>query len=150
MQDVILTIVIQTSIIIALGYFAYRFLAKKISETIEVIVETLFAQPMVKGSMSVLGKKGAEAKHDKERVERIATQVLDGPQLQGWKTIAKTALGIDVDEMIAEEGAVNTLTALKSIGDTLGIDIPGLIAQGPGAFNPTSDAGKTTGQHLRG
>lgn len=150
MYDVIYTVVVQTAIILGLLYVGYRFLARKIGATIEGIVQSFLEKPLVKGSMSVLGKKGNESQSQTRMAENIATKFLSNPKIQGWKMLAKSMLGIDVDEMIAEEGAVNTIAGIKTLGDTLGFDFVALMTQGSPGIMANPESGKTSGQYLRG
>jgi microsomal dipeptidase-like Zn-dependent dipeptidase len=128
--DIILTVGLQSVILVVLGFFAYRFLARQINDTISAIVENFFSEPLVKQSMSVLGKKSGEVRAEKATVDKMAKQVLNSPNLAGYKMLGKQLLGIDVDEMIDEEGAMNTIAGLRTLAQALGIDITQMIGQG--------------------
>lgn len=137
----------------AIGFIGWIIIKREINSTIGAVIDSfteVFMDPQVKRSMSILGKESGRIRAEKVTTDAIATQVLNNPNIQGWKMIAKSALGIDLDEMIEEHGAVETLAALKQIGDTIGINIPDLIIQGTKGLNTTTDSGKTTGQYLKG
>lgn len=138
---------------IGFGLIAYYLLKRQINETIGAVMEGftgMFLDPQVKRASTILGKESGRVRAEKATTEDIAQQVLSNPQIQGWKMIAKTALGIDLDEMIEEHGAVETLAGLKQIGETLGIDITQLLVQGAKGINTTTDKGVTTSQYLKG
>jgi hypothetical protein len=137
----------------AFGFIAWIVLTRQINTTIGAVIDNfveIFADPNVKRAMTIMGKESGKVRAEKATTEAIAKQVLDNPNIQGWKMIAKTALGIDLDEMIGEYGAVETLAALKQIGETMGINIPELITQGTKGLNTTTESSNTTGSYLRG
>lgn len=99
---------------------------QKIQGAIDQLGEALnevFARPVVKASMTNLGKQGGAAMQQKSIMNKMAMNVLDGPKLQGLKMVAKQALNIDVDEYIEEHGPIATLQAAQGIGDLMGIDV---------------------------
>lgn len=142
--------------LLAIGIFAFIIsfpLKKQVNQTIDGFLELFvgqFLDPNVKRAMTIMGKESGRVRAEKATTEAIATQVLDNPNIQGWKMIAKSALGIDLDEMIGEYGAVETLAALKQIGETLGIDIQSLLIQGTKGLNTPSPSGSTSGSYLKG
>ena len=149
-------IIIEVQLIITLlcfGILAYFLLRRQINETIVGIMELFtgaVTDPKVTRAMTILGKEGAQVRAEKATTEDIAMKVLSNPNIQGWKMIAKSALGIDLDEMIEDHGAVETLAGLKQLGDTLGIDIASMITQGAKGLNTTTESSSTTGFHLKG
>lgn len=139
--------------LVGIGSIAYLIVKREINVTIGAVIDEftgLFLDPQVKRSMTILGKESGKVRAEKATTDAIATQVLNNPNIQGWKMIAKSALGIDLDEMIEEHGAVETLAALKQIGETIGINIPDLIIQGTKGLNTTTESSRTTGQYLKG
>jgi hypothetical protein len=99
----------------------------------------IFEKPLVKGSMTVLGKKSGEKRHNAAMVDRIATDVLDSPKVKALKLGAK-AFGIDVDAYIEEFGAVDTLQAFAGASELLpGFDLGSLLGgNGAGVVEPVN------------
>lgn len=100
----------------------------------EVLIQ-IFEKPVVKASMTQLGKKGGAAMQQKSLVNKMAMDVLDGPKFAGLKMGAKTLLNIDVDQYIEENGAVATLQAAQSLGQMVGIDVTQLMSGGMNGAN---------------
>lgn len=139
----IATIILVTS---GIGYYLLnrRFnltlalIDVRIQDAIDQVFSALgeiFEKPLVKGSMKVLSEKGHITQSNNALVNRMATDVLDGPKFAGIKLLAKQALNIDVDEYIEENGAVATLQAAQSLGQLVGIDITQALASGLNGAN---------------
>lgn len=157
MQSVIEALGIQVALFAVtsiLGYLVImrekRFILVSIDEKIQAAIDQLgealnevFARPVVKASMTQLGKQGGAAMQQKSIMNKMAMNVLDGPKLSGLKMIAKQALNIDVDEYIEENGPIATLQAAQGIGDLIGIDIMQALSGGLNGANfsvgPESD-----------
>ncbi|GAI29261.1 unnamed protein product, partial [marine sediment metagenome] len=78
---------------------------------------------------TVAGLMSGKARGDNAMIDKIATDVLNGPKLTAIKAAAKMGLGIDIDSYIEEDGAVKTLENIQGLAGLLGIDI-GSILQG--------------------
>jgi len=106
-----------------------------VGEAIGVVLEQIFEKPVVKASMTNLGKLGGAAMQNKSIINKMATDVLDGPKFAGLKMAAKMGLNIDIDQYIEENGAVATLQAAQSLGQMVGIDVTQLMAGGLNGAN---------------
>ena len=107
-------------------------------------------EPNVKRAMSILGKESGKVRTQEAVTNKLATQVLSGPQLAGLKMAAK-AVGIDLDDMIEEYGAVETIQGLSQLGSMLGIDVSQLLSSGiTQGINTQQGVSKTTGEYLKG
>jgi len=153
MINIILTVLIQTVVIVVIGIFAYRKLKLDLSDTIDGVLDMfsgIFEKPLVKQSMSVLGKKSAESRAEKRVVDDVATQILDSPQIAGYKMMAKEALGVDIDGMVEEYGAPQTLMGIQQILGMLGIDLTSALSGGLGkGLNITTGSGNTINPYMK-
>lgn len=111
-------------------------------DTLGEVFEGIFEKPIVKKGMSIIGSQGGQAKAERGLVERIATDALNGPQFAAIKMGAKSVLGIDVDQYVEENGAMNTLAAVKQIAGALGIDVNKALLNG---FGDLSAPGSSSG-----
>lgn len=84
--------------------------------------EEIMSQPLVKGAMTNLGKKGGEARAENILVDSMAGDILDSPQFAAGRAIAE-GLGIDIDGYIEKNGALKTIAAAKQIAAVAGIDL---------------------------
>lgn len=161
MQTEILTLGVQVALFVITSILGYRILMKekreilahvegfvdsRIQTGIDEVGEVLgqiFEKPIVKASMTNLGKLGGAAMRDKSLINKMATDVLDGPKFAGMKMLAKQALNIDIDQYIEENGAVATLQAAQSLGQLVGVDISQVMSGGLNGANlsvgPESD-----------
>lgn len=135
------------------GVIVYFLLKKEINETIMGFIEIFtgtVTDPKVTRAMTILGKESGKSRAQDATTEALAQGVLSGPNLAGIKLAAK-GLGVDIDGMIEEYGAVETLAGAKQLGDMLGIDILGVLSQGlTQGINTPQASGKTTGEYLKG
>ena len=97
----------------------------------------VFTSPLAKRAMSIIGNKGGASKAQTAVMNKMATDVLDGPQLAGMKMMANQLLGIDIDKYIDQHGPVNTLQAIQQFAPIMGIDlskisVEGLMGNSPG------------------
>lgn len=107
------------------SFFTFRKVKQEIYSFGDQLLEgfgDLFTTPTVKKAFSILGKQGGEAKAESGLVEKMALDVIDGPQFAAIK-LAASGLGFDLDGYIEEHGALKTLQAAKQLGSILGIDI---------------------------
>lgn len=153
MQTEFIAVGIQVAIFIVTSILGYKVLMRE-KRDILVHVETfvdsriqagiddvgevlgqIFEKPIVKRAMTDLGAKGGAAMQNKALINRMATDVLDGPKFAGLKMAAKMGLNIDLDQYIEENGAVATLQAAQSLGQLVGIDITQALAGGLNGAN---------------
>lgn len=149
MLDILQTVALQTVIILGMAGVGYILLKRYINAVVDQIADLLteiFQGGPVKHAMSVMGQKSGESKKQKAMVDKIATQVLDSPNLAGLKMLGKQ-LGIDVDAMVEEEGAVETLSGIQQLAGMLGIDISKFLTQGAKGLNITT-GGNSTNPYL--
>ena len=105
----------------------------KIQTAIDEVGDALgqiFEKPIVKASMTNLGKMGGAAMQNKSIINKMATDVLDSSKFAGLKMVAKQVLNIDIDEYIEENGAAATLEAAQSLGELAGIDVLKVLTDG--------------------
>ena len=114
--------------------FALATLSQVIDEKIQVTIDEvsgvfgeIFEKPNVKKAFSIIGSQGGKATADNAMMDKIATDVLNGPKLAGIKTVAKMGLGIDIDSYIEEDGAIKTLQNLQGLGELIGVDITSVL-----------------------
>ena len=149
MQSELLTVGVQVAIFVVtsiLGLLVYRrekrcilaAIDSKIQMAIDNVGEALhevFAQPIVKGAMTTLGKQGGAAMQHKAITNKMALDVLASPKMSALKLLAKTTLNIDVDQYIEENGAVQTLGAAQELAGLVGVDLNQLMAGGLNGAN---------------
>jgi len=92
------------------------------------IMETLF-NPMMKTGAKILGEKSGHTRAVKAVMKESAQGILQGPQLSGLRMIA-SQVGFDIDQMIEDHGAVETLAGLTQLLSMLGIDAKQLMEGG--------------------
>lgn len=105
-----------------------RYIDDTINSVTDVILENV-TSPMAKRAMSILGTKSGEVRGQTAMVDKIATDVLNGPKMGAIKLGAQ-ALGLDLDGYVEEHGAMQTLQAMQSVAGMLGIDINTMLAGG--------------------
>lgn len=114
-----------------------KVIDNKIQMTIDGIggqLEEVFGDPMVKRGMSLIGSQGGQANADKTLQNKIAMDILNGPQFAGLKIIAST-LGLNVDEYIEDHGAKSTIEAINSLSGLIpGMDLGSIMK---GGMNPS-------------
>ncbi len=76
-----------------------------------------------------------------------AEQFLSGPKMAGLKMVA-SQFGFDIDSMIEEHGAVNTLMGLQQIAGMLGIDIMQIAEQGLGSLTKGLNTKNVDNRHV--
>lgn len=153
MQSEVLALGIQVAIFVVTSILGYRILMREKREIlahVETFVDSriqagiddvgealgqIFEKPIVKASMTNIGKLGGAAMQNKALINRMATDVLDGPKFAGLKMAAKMGLNIDIDEYIEENGAVATLQAAQSLGALIGIDVTKIMNDGLNGAN---------------
>lgn len=157
LQGDIVTIGVQVGLFLITslgGLLLYRREKRAILASIDERIQTaindvaealglIFEKPIVKASMTNLGKMGGAAMQNKSIINKMAMDVLDGPKFSGMKMAAKMGLNIDIDQYIEENGAVATLQAAQSLGQMLGVDVSQLMSGGLNGANlsvgPESD-----------
>jgi len=72
--------------------------------------------------MSIIGKKGGDAKAQNAIKSRVAKAFID-KNYGVMKIAAEKFLGLDVDELIDDYGAENIIGALREFLPQLGIDL---------------------------
>ena len=122
---VVILLVAQTAGAIIMLPVTRWLLKREIYDMVEDLANVLFG----KSKMSELGVKSGEKRKEKAIMDQVASDVLDGPKLAGLKMAAK-AIGIDVDEYIAEHGAADTIKSIASLGQMLGINVTDLLSSG--------------------
>jgi len=111
---------------------ANRMIQRKLQNVLDSlggVFSEIFEKPAVSRAMTVLGKKGGEARAETAVVGKIASDVLNGPKFAGLK-MAASALGLDIDSYIEEHGALATIQAMQSLGGMLGININDVLSGG--------------------
>jgi len=138
----ILTIAIPVVVYIITSILGYRLLLKTMDERIQMAIDgvgealgEIFEKPLVKQSMSMLGQASGKVRGDNAMMDKIATDILDGPKLKAIKAAAKIGLGIDIDSYIEEDGAVKTLENLQGLASLIGFDIGQVMAGGLNGAN---------------
>jgi len=138
----ILTIAIPVVVYIITSILGYRLLLKTMDERIQMAIDgvgealgEIFEKPLVKQAMSMLGEKSGKVRGDNAMMDKIATDILDGPKLKAIKAAAKIGLGIDIDSYIEEDGAVKTLENLQGLASLIGFDIGQVMAGGLNGAN---------------
>lgn len=153
MQSELVTVTVQVGLFLItsiLGLLIYKREKRAILAYIEKFVDSkiqaaiddvggvlgqIFEKPIVKASMTNLGKMGGAAMQNKAISNQMAIDVLNSPKFEGLKMAAKMGLNIDIDQYIEEHGAERTLQSAIGLGDQLGIDIMGLLAGGLNGAN---------------
>ena len=104
----------------------------KIQMAIDDVGDTLQAvfKPVVKASMTQIGKQGGAAMKHKAITTQMATDILSSPKVNALKMAAKMGLGIDVDAYIEENGAIQTFGAAQELAALAGVDLMAILAGG--------------------
>lgn len=138
----LLTIAIPLVVYIITSIIGYRLLIKSIDQRIQIAIDgvgealgEIFEKPLVKQSMSMLGQASGKVRGDNAMMDKIATDVLNGPKIAAIKAAAKMGLGIDIDSYIKEDGAVKTLENLQGLASLIGIDIGSFMQGGLNGAN---------------
>lgn len=144
MQNELLAAGVQVIIFpvtLILGLLVYRREKRNILATIDDKIQMaidqvgealglIFEKPIVKASMTNLGKLGGSAMQDKAVTNKMALDILSSPKFEGLKMAAKIGLNIDIDQYIEENGAERTLQSAIALGNQAGIDVMGLLVGG--------------------
>lgn len=104
--------------------------------------EGILSQPIVKGAMTTLGKKGGEARAEGILVDQMAVDMLDSPQFAGY-IMGAEALGLDISGYIEKHGAVKTIAAAQQLASMAGIDLMNIDLSSlskPGGGSPGSSS----------
>lgn len=143
LEEAVAILIVVQIIGAIVSYLVFKREALGIIGEVAEILTSIFEKPTVKGAMSVLGKKSGEVRHDQARSDKLAMQILSSPKISGIKMIAKQTLGIDIDEMIQEEGPSDTLSSIIELGRMMGIDVMSLISEnlsGSGSSSSSQDS----------
>lgn len=125
-EEAVVILLVAQSVGAVLGIILSRWvLRREIYNFVDELADTLFG----KAKMSNLGTISGEKRHAKAMMDKMATDILDGPQLKGLKGIA-SMIGIDIDEYIQEHGAAETISTATSLANMLGIDITKVLTEG--------------------
>lgn len=103
-------------------------------------LEEVFTAPMAKRAMSIIGKQGGNSASQSGLVDKMAQDILNGPQLAGIKMIG-SALGLDIDGYLEDHGAMNTLAAIKQFAPMMNIDLGNVAVEGLSAFQGNNPSG---------
>ncbi len=103
--------------------------------------------PMISAGASVLGMKSGDNRATRAVANEAAEQFLSGPKMAGLKMVA-SQFGFDIDSMIEEHGAVNTLMGLQQIAGMLGIDIMQIAEQGLGSITKGLNTNRSDKRHI--
>ena len=107
--------------------FLSIFLIYRIGSMLKKTLAGMFTDPMVKKSMTVLGKMGGDRKSINAAKEKMAKDLIN-KQYGKYKPIVEAVAGIDVDEYLEEHGALNVLEAVREFAPVLGIDLQNIGA----------------------
>jgi len=149
--ELVLTIFLQSIIVAGLFYAFYRTLSKRLEMTFEELgglFGDIFEKPNVKRAMTILGKQSGAVRANQATVNDMATQIISGPKFAGLKLGAK-ALGVDIDSMIEEHGAMEVMAGAQQIAGMLGINITDLVSGGLGNPLNMSNNPKISNPYLR-
>ena len=164
MQVELMALGVQVGLFVITSILGYRILMRekreilasiddKIQMAIDDVGEALqevFAQPIVKASMTNLGKMGGAAMKHKAISNKMALDILASPKMSALKMAAKMGLGIDIDQYIEENGAIETLGAANELGQLVGIDVMSIITGGLNGANLAVGPEANGGYHLPG
>ncbi len=103
--------------------------------------------PMISAGASVLGMKSGDNRATRAVANEAAQQFLSGPKMAGLKMIA-SQLGFDIESMVEEHGAVNTLMGLQQIAGMLGIDIMQIAEKGLGGLTKGLNTNRSDSEHI--
>jgi len=140
---------IATALVIISSFTGILFLGLKLFERrLYTIVDSIgdmfsgiLTQPAVSRAMGILGSASGEVRGKNAMAEKLATDILNGPKFGALK-MGASALGINIDDYIEENGAMNTITGLQSIAGALGININDILSSGAaGLTSPESNSG---------
>lgn len=142
-MDVLVTIIniLVTSVLSALfTAISLRWVFSKISGSISSLTHL---------GGKIAGEASGNMRATKAVREDLAEGFLGGPNLAGLKMIAGQ-FGFDIDTMIEEHGAENTLAGIIQILQMVGIDPMKLLSQGLGGItkNLLGGSGTTSSEGL--
>ena len=126
------TVTIQTLLIVFLGNRFLKFAFDK--------VQAVFAAPTMQKAFGILGGKSGESRRNKALESEIATGIIN-KMIGPFKLIIEKVVGINIDEMIEEYGAMEVLNTLQTFLPMLqkagmNLDLQSIIAQVTGQQQP--------------
>ncbi len=124
----LLNVVLTSALTAALIFLSFRWILNKIFN------------PMISAGASLLGQKSGSNRATRAVTNEVAEQILSTPKLAGMKMIASN-LGFDIDGMIEEHGALETLTGIQQVLSMLGIDVMKVAQEGLGGLTGTLKSG---------
>ena len=142
MIELLTIVAVNIIALVSLCLFLYWIVQRKFNESISTLGSVfgdIFEKPSVKRAMGILGKHSGESRAMDAVVEDAATQVLSSDKMQGIKLAAR-AIGIDLDGMIEDHGAVSTLQGLNQLAGMLGIDLTNISLSGLSQLGGNSGA----------
>jgi len=119
-----LTLAVATPIFIIIG----NLFLKKAFEIASSMIGDMLTKPAVSKAMGILGKKSGESRRNSAMENEIATSIINktiGP----YKLLITKVIGIDIDEMIEEYGAMEVLNTLQQFLPLLqqaGVKLPSI------------------------
>ena len=143
MFDIVSTVVIISSFtgIFFVGLKLFEKRIYGIVDAIGDIFSEILTKPAVSTAFGILGSASGEARGNRAMADKLATDILNGPKFGALK-MGASALGINIDDYIEENGAMNTITGLQSIAGALGININDILSSGAvGLTSPESNSG---------
>ena len=124
MFEQILNIVLTALLTTVFLVFAMRWLFKNIAGSISSLTH-------LGGKLA--GEASGSRRASKAVTQDVAKSILGSPQLSGIKMIAGQ-LGIDIDQMVEDHGAIETMNGITQVLGMLGIDPTSFLSQGLGSL----------------
>jgi len=119
---VVLTIVIQTLLIVFLGNKFLKYAFEKIGE--------ILSGPIISKAFGILGGKSGESRRNKALENEIASGAIEN-LIGKWK-VPLSIIGVDLDDLMSRYSPMELLGALQTFLPMLknaGIDVQSLIGQ---------------------
>jgi len=123
MLTTFITIVLTSVLTAGLVFLSLRFVMGKIGSSISGLT-SLGAK--VAGTNSGFNRGSGAVSQE------VAGKILNSPNLAGLKMIASQA-GFDIDDMVEERGALQTLAGLQQVLGMLGVDVNQIMSEGLGS-----------------
>lgn len=127
MFELVLNIVATSLLTAFIIFMSMRWLFGKIAESIGGFTNL---------GAKVAGEVSGMRRSTKAVRNKVASDVLEGPNLAGLKMLA-SQFGFDIDGMIAQHGAEETLAGITQVLAMLGLNPTDLLSKGIGSLIPS-------------
>jgi hypothetical protein len=121
-QSIIVQAVITSLITTIMVFLSLRWILPRVGEELADAIS-----PLTTIGARMAGEKSGQSRKQKAIVNNMAQGFLSSPKMIGLKLVGKQ-LGFDLDAMVEEHGAVETMQGLSQLAALVGIDITQFVS----------------------